>query len=40
LKMVMVDIYKVEIHHSLIFIISVLITSVIFSVLRTGSKKN
>jgi len=39
LKMVMVDIYKVEIHHSLIFIISVLITSVVFSVLRTGQKK-
>jgi tellurite resistance protein TerC len=39
LKMVMVEIYKVETHHSLIFIIAVLITSVVFSVLRTGQKK-
>ncbi|MEY3344240.1 MAG: hypothetical protein RL090_1924, partial [Bacteroidota bacterium] len=39
LKMVAVDIYKVEIHHSLIFIVSVLITSVVFSMLKTGSKK-
>jgi tellurite resistance protein TerC len=39
LKMVLADIYKVEIHHSLIFIISVLITSVVFSMLKTGSRK-